>query len=312
MIAMATMEDAGAARLVVHADRRLAEQVRRLGGQRMVFFAGLPGTGKSLLVHQLAHLAGDAGRRVHLLQWDVARPAFEASPAGRRYPLADGVTHPVIRKAAGLWVRQGIAGWNARHPEPEHLLIGETPFVGNRFVELARCLDDRAEPLLTAPSCRFVIAVPSGEVRRFLEAERERRAASPLHAREREDAPPRVLRDLWRDLAELARRLGIAVPGTGPAVAREGAGSSVDDGPEPYDPDVYRRVYESILRHRNVDVVALDTVLPTEKLSVYDFAVAPPDLVPTEAEAGEFIREVEHRYTEPGALERELARWWEV
>ena len=49
---------------------------------RCVFFAGLPGTGKSLLIHQLAHLAHARGRRVHLLQWDVARPAFEASPAG--------------------------------------------------------------------------------------------------------------------------------------------------------------------------------------------------------------------------------------
>src|SRR5437899_10129963 len=112
----------------------------------MVFFAGLPGTGKSLL----AHLAGDSGRRIHLLQWDVARPVFEASGAGRRYPLADGVTHAVIRKAAGLWVRRTIAVWHERHPEPQHLLVGETPFAGNRFVELAQRLDDRAEALLAA------------------------------------------------------------------------------------------------------------------------------------------------------------------
>ena len=178
----------------------------------MVFFAGLPGTGKSLLVHQLTHLAASAGRSVHLLQWDVARPAFEASAAGRRYPLADGVTHPVIRKAAGLWARRALVAWDERHPDPRHLLVGETPFVGNRFVELARRLDDAAEALLTAPSCRFAIAVPSREVRRFLEAERERRAASPLHPREREDAPPHVLRDLWRDLHDVARGLGIATP----------------------------------------------------------------------------------------------------
>jgi len=304
------MDDAGTARLVVHADRRLEGQLRRLGGQRMVFFAGLPGTGKSLLVHQLAHLATAAGRSIHLLQWDVARPAFEASPAGRRYPLADGVTHAVIRKAAGLWVRHALVAWNARHPEPEHLLIGETPFAGNRFVELAQRLDDPAEAVLAGPSCRFVVAVPSGEVRRFLEAERERRTARPLHAREREDAPPRVLRDLWRDLAELARGLGIAAPG--PVVGRLGAGSAADGGAEPYDPVVYTKVYETVLRHRNVEVVALDTILPTGTLSVYDFAVAPPDLAPTEAEADEFIREVERRYTAAGALEREIARWWEV
>jgi len=278
----------------------------------MVFFAGLPGTGKSLLVHQLAHLAGDSERRIHLLQWDVARPVFEASGAGRRYPVADGVTHAVIRKAAGMWVRHAIAVWHARHPEPEHLLVGETPFAGNRFVELARRLDDRAEALLAAPSCRFVIAVPSAEVRRFLEAERERRAARPLHPREREDAPPRVLRDLWRDLAALARRLDISAPGGGPAGGRDRPGNAVDDGAEPYDPVPYARVYETVLRHRNVEIAALDTVLPTEHLSVYDFAGAPPDLAPTEAEADEFIREIERRYPDTAALDREIARWWEV
>ena len=294
--------DAGiSARVVVDADRQLAEQLRQLNGQRMVFFAGLPGTGKSLLVHQLAHLASGTGRIVHLLQWDVARPVFEASPAGRRYPLADGVTHVVIRKAAGLWVRHAVVGWNERHPDAAHLLVGETPFVGNRFVELAHRLDDRAEVLLAAPSCQFVVTVPSRDVRHYLEAERERRAASPLHPREREDAPPRVLRELWRDLADVARGQGIAGPGVGPTA-----------GGLAYDPRVYQQVYQRVLRHRHVEVIALDVILPTETLSVYAFAVVPRDLVPTEAEADAFIGEVERRYPDPTVLERELADWWEV
>ena len=280
---------------MLHADPRLAREIGELARRRMVFFAGLPGTGKSLLAHQLAHLASGAGRRIHLLQWDVARPVFEAAPAGRRYPLVDGVTHAVIRKAAGLWVRHAVAGWSERHRGPEPLLVGETPLVGNRFVELAQRADDAAENVLGDPACRFAIAVPSRDVRAFLEAERERRAAHPLHPREREDAPPHVLRDLWRDLAALGKRLGIAAP--------DGA---------PYDPTVYRRVYEAVLRHRHVDVVALDVILPTERLSVYDFAVAPPSLAPTEADAEEFIREVERRYTDRRALEREIAHWWEV
>jgi len=296
-------------RLVVHADPRLAERLRGLGGERMVFFAGLPGTGKSLLVHQLAHLAGSTGRIIHLLQWDTARPVFEASPAGRAYPLADGLTHAVIRKAAGLWARHALVGWNERHREPEHLLVGETPFVGNRFAELARRLDDRAEVLLAASSCRFVVVMPSREVRRFLEAERERRAASPLHPREREDALPRVLRDLWRDLAGVARALGMSTTSAGPAAVGEGPGG---DAAAPYDPFVYTRVYERILRYRNVEVAPLDVILPTEKLSVYDFAVTPADLVPTEAEAEAFIREVERRYPDPRVLDGEIARWWQA
>ena len=296
--------------LVVQADPRLHAQVRALGGQRLVFFAGLPGTGKSLLVHQLAHLADASGRSIHLLQWDVTRPPFETSPAGRRYPPVDGVTHRVIRKAAGLWARHAIARWSERHPEPPHLLIGETPFAGSRFVELAQRLDDPIEPLLAGPSCRFVIPVPSAEVRRFLEAQRERRAADPLHPREREDAPPHVLRGLWRDLAAVARQMGIAGSDAGRVAGQESASSA--DGPPPFDPVAYRRVYEAVLRHRNIEIVALDTILPTGKLSVYDFAIAPADLAPSEADVEQFIREVERRYAEPAALEREIARWWDV
>ncbi|HXJ78336.1 MAG TPA: hypothetical protein VMS64_06590 [Candidatus Methylomirabilis sp.] len=292
--------DAGAGRLVIEADRQLAERIKSLAGQRMVFFAGLPGTGKSLLVHQLAHLAARDRRGVQLLQWDVARPIFEASSAARRYPMVDGVTHGVVRRAAGVWVRHAVEAWRARHADSDDVLIGETPFVGGRFVELARRLDDRAEALLTAGSCRFVIAVPSADVRRHLEAERERRTANPLHPREREDAPPHVLRELWRDLAEVARQLGIAgfPSGDGAAVA--------------YDPLVYRRVYETILRHRNVEAIALDVILPTESLSVYDFTAPPSVLVPTEADAEHFIRQVERRYPDLAALDREMARWWEV
>jgi hypothetical protein len=119
-----------------------------------------------------------------------------------------------------------------------------------------------------------------------------------------------VLRDLWRDLAAVALQMGITRSDAGRVAGRE-SGSGAD-GPTPFDPVAYRRVYEAVLRHRNVEIVALDTILPTEKLSVSDFAIAPLDLAPSEAEAEQFIREIERRYAEPAALEREIARWWDV
>lgn len=287
--------------LVVRADARLHAALERLAREpRLVFFAGLPGTGKSLLLHQLAHIAHVSGRAVHLLQWDVARPVFEAGEAGRRYPLVDGATHAVIRKAVGLWARRAVAAWDRRYPGPEHLLVGETPFVGNRFVELAQPGDDPAEPLLAGPSCRFVVPVPSREVRAHLEAERERRAARPLHRREAEDAPPQVLREMWRQLAEVARTLGIA----GPA---PGAGAV-----PPYDPAVYQHVYEAVLRHRHAEAMAVDTVLPTTSLSVYDFQMTRRDLTPTQEEVAECVRGVEARYPDPAVLEESVARWYDV
>src|SRR5262249_34943951 len=152
------------------------------------------------------------------------------------------------------------------------ILIGETPFVGSRFVELAQRWDDPTERLLTSRSCRFVIAVPSRDVRRFLEGERERRAVNPLHPRERGDAPASVLRDLWRDLMIVAGCLGIIAP------------PQSSEGPPPYAPDVYQRVYEAVLRHRNVETVNLDVILPTTRFSVYDFAVPPVSLIPSETD----------------------------
>ena len=284
--------------LVLARAPRLRADLERLARARMVFFAGLPGTGKSLLLHQLSHLAHESGRVIHVLQWDVARPAFEASEAGRGYPIVDGVTHAVVRKAVGLWVRAALVRWERAYAAPEHLLLGETPFVGNRFVELARREDDDAERLLERPTSRFVLAVPSREVRLFLEHERERRAARPLHPREREDAPPEVLRALWRHLAEVGCELGYRDPRLGDGTA--------------YDPAVYHAVYERVLRHRACDVIALDTILPTERLSVYDFTIPRRDVVPEAGDADALIAVVARRYPDRAVLESEVARWWEV
>jgi hypothetical protein len=275
----------------------LAEQAET---GRLVFFAGLPGTGKSLLIHQLAHLAHGRGRRVHLLQWDVARPVFEVSGPGRRFPQDQGVTHGVIRLAVGRWARQALARWDREHPDPEHLLIGETPFVGHRLIELARTADDAAESLLAADRTRFLVPVPSREVRRHLEGERARRAARPLHQREAEDAPPEVLRDLWRQVVAVARRLGLA------------GDRAESEGEAPYDPVLYERVYARLLTRRHAQTVSLDTVLPTAGRSVYDLRVPTRDLVPTDAEAAELVAQVEAGVGEPEALARQIDRWWVV
>ena len=107
-----------------------------------------------------------------------------------------------------------------------------------------------------------------------------------------------MLRDLWHQLTEVARALDIAVSGP--------------EGPGPYDPEVYRRVYEALLRHRHVEVVPLRTVLPTTGLSVYDVAVPHHEVTPREAEADAIVREAETRYPDANALARDVDRWWMV
>jgi hypothetical protein len=264
---------------------------------RFVFFAGLPGTGKSLLIHQLAHLAHARGRTITLLQWDVARPAFEASEAGRRYPQINGVTHCIIRIAVGRWARGALTRWDAQNSGEAHLLIGETPFVGHRLIELARPAEDPAEPLLASESARFIVPVPSRAVRQHLEAERERRIREPQHARESEDAPPHVMRELWQQLAATARAMGIANPAD-------------VNGKTPYDPQVYRDFYLRILSERHAQALAQDDILPAGALSAYDFVVPCAELVPAADEVALSIHSVERDYPTQADVEREIEAWY--
>ncbi|MBI1960026.1 MAG: hypothetical protein HYS36_12475, partial [Candidatus Rokubacteria bacterium] len=201
--------------------------------------------------------------------------------------------------AVGRWARSALARWHAGHPGFEDLLIGETPFVGHRLIELARPSPDEAEAVLSAEWTRFVIPVPSRALRAHLEAERARRAEAPLHSREREDALPEVLRDLWRQLVGVSRALGLADPAARP------------DDDVPYDPATYQRVYERLLTRRHARALPLHTRLPTEGLSAYDFRVPTTDLAPGEEEAARFIGEIEGAYPDPAAVEREIGGWYE-
>jgi hypothetical protein len=265
---------------------RMAEECRA------VFFAGLPGAGKSLLVQQLALLAHAAGRRIHLVQWDVARAAFETPALLARYPEVDGVTHAAIRKAVGLWARDAVSRWHESYPDPAHLLIGETPLVGNRLVELAQVRPDAAEAFLASAATLFVVPVPSAMVRARIEAARERTSAAPVHGREAADAPPAVLRALWREIHELGRRLD---------------GTAAPERNATYDPQAYARVYAHVLRHRHQTTLWVEELLPAAG-SVYDLDVADGELIATPEEAAAIMRQIEADYTDE-QLAQEVARW---
>ena len=134
-----------------------------------------------------------------LLQWDVARHPFETP----RYPLKDGATHPLVIQAVGAWLRRALAKW-ASARDAKNLLLGEAPLIGGRFMEICRPADDAAETLLRDQRTRFLLPVPSVALRAHIESQRERSIAAPRHKNEAHDAPPDLLRALWRDLYEVA------------------------------------------------------------------------------------------------------------
>jgi len=256
--------------------------------RRCVFFAGLPGVGKSLLLQQLALLAVEHGRRVSLLQWDVARGPFETPELLARYPETDGVTHPVIRKAAGIWARGAVAAWHAQYPDPQAILIGEVPLIGNRLIELVQRQPDAAEALLAGEDTLYLIPVPSREVRQVIEAARAREMAAPAHERERANAVPALVEALWQEVAAMAEVLGIgpARPGTvvNPRADEASSGAAPDAVPTVaatggFEPDVHAAVYQALLRHRHSMLLPITTALPVQA-SVYDALTAARNLVP--------------------------------
>lgn len=265
--------------------RARLEQLAR--DQRIVFLAGLPGVGKSLLVQQLSLLAHLAGRQVHLLQWDVTRAAFETPRILARYPEIDGFTHVAIRKAVGLWARDAVLAWHESHPDPAAMLIAESALIGNRLTELVEPADDGAERLLASPLMRVVVPVPSREVRARIERVRAATITAPRHPREVTDAPPNVLQAIWREVHREAVALGL----TNRVAGAEGAAGA----PPAYDPVAYTAVFSRLLRARTMEILEIDRVVEGAG-SVYHQRVPVRDLVATPLEVEQVMARVDRHF----------------
>ncbi len=283
-------------RVVLPTDSALLAQFETWAqSAKRVFFAGLPGVGKSLYLQQLALLAQAQGRRVHLLLWDRTRLAFERLPYTDRYPeSADGATHPAIRKAVGEWARQGLTAWAEAHADSADLLIGEVPLVGNRLIELVQQVDDSAETHLTAPTTIFSIPVPSARVRAHIEQARHATIAAPRNEREKYDASPPVMYETWYDMHAAAYKLGIAV----------------EDSAEPaYSADIYTKTYQHLLQHRNTVTLDIDTLLkPTG--SVYDLDNIVGEVHATDSEVAAIIAEIDTR--DSAEIEQSVKNWYKL
>jgi hypothetical protein len=270
------------------AHRLLSEAVQNC---KAVVFAGLPGVGKTLLLQQTALLSHAAGRPLYLLQWDIARQAFETPGILARYAEVEGTTHAAIRRATGFWVRGAVANWAAAHAGDDALLLGEAPFVGNRLIELARREADAAESFLAARTTLFIIPAPTLAVRRAIEATREREIEQPRHAREAANAPPNVLTLLMQELRAAGAALGVA-------------GARSEGG---YDPDVYTAVYLRLLEHRHTRALAIDECWPVIA-SPYELDMGASELHPSPAEVQTAMEQAEALGT--AQLDYDVQNWF--
>ena len=274
----------------------LFRAVERLAlSRKIVVFCGIPGVGKSLMLGQLARMAHGAGRPVHLLQWDVARLAFESPAVLARYPEVDGVTHAVIRRAAGVWARRAVRDWRTRHYGDDCLLAVEAPLVGGRFAELASPLGGAPKDELSLPDTRFVLVVPSAGVRREIEHARARTSVSPGHERECADAAPQVVSGLWAEVLRAAGELGIATAGGELATLRACTA-------------VCMRARSGVAKST---ILALDEMLPTGGRSAHDIGFWAKRLQPSRGHAEELADQVASSVPRIRAeLDEQMARWF--
>lgn len=258
---------------------------------RIAVICGLPAMGKSLLLCELAVIAGQRGRVVHCLQWDITLQSFNQAQIAAAYPEIAGITHPVVRCAAGLWVRRAVSDWWSRHSDPRHLLVIEAPLVGRRFSELALVARDSAEATLGSDVASFLVPTPTTEVRAAIHAARIASTAAPRHLLDEKNARPTVVDALWREIAAVADDLGIA----------RHADSS-------YSPEIYFGVYARLLQCRRVVRVPVQQIVD-ELTSPYVHQASTVEIAPTAHEAVRLVRAIEALGTEEAV--RSARQWYE-
>ncbi len=225
-------------------------ELLKLKEAKVVIFSGLPGVGKSLYINAFRAIVQDKGKDIDIIQWDVARKAFETEYISSYYPMGNGTVHNGLKLIAGLWLMDVVREWIDFNKKSDNILLIEAPLVGNRFIELMQeQLDDNLEAFLSSELCQVVVPIPSIKVRKAIEAERERQVSED--AKVWSGAKPSVMLMLWKDTCVIANEFG----------------KKIDvSGQPPYDPEIYNYVYSKILKHRNFVPLHIDEIFDVPEM----------------------------------------------
>ena len=258
---------------------------------RVVVFSGLPGVGKSLYINQFHAIASTYNRRIDLIQWDIARKAFETPHIAELYPMGDGVVHNGLKLTAGLWLEETVAKW-AGSPESDLLLI-EAPLVGHRFIELAKQSDaSPIEAFLSSHQCQFIVPIPSIDVRKRIEEARKVDVSED--AKTWVGAKPSVMLQLWKMICGIANEYGADI---------------CMEGQPPYDPKIYDMVFSRILQHRNYVPLHVDEVFQID-ISGEDELHALESMSASEEEANRFADLIDTTYPTNQSIDAVVDVWY--
>jgi hypothetical protein len=263
--------------------------------KKLLFVAGLPSSGKSLLLQQLTILADQAGRRIHTMQWDAARRSFETGHWLSIYPEVDDLTHPGIRKAVGLWVRGAVADWAKVHQEDTDILIAELPVVGGRFAELLQPHEDRAEAVIASDNVQFFVPIPTEDMRKVITGHRAETFTNPRNEQETKDAPIYIVESDWLAARQLYN-------------SWNGIENDAQTDAE-YSSDIYRAVFERLLRMRNFEILSIDRAFQTTG-SAYDRTTEVTELAASPEMVEATFAKLQQQF--PGdAVQSAVANWAE-
>lgn len=210
----------------------------------ILVISGLPGVGKSLYVNQVIEIARLKQRNVTVIQWDVARKAFETDELSKLFPMGEGVVHNGVKLCAGSWLNEVVADWIRKHDDENDFLLIEAPLVGHRFIEIMQVQEDgEIESFLASERMKVLVPIPSREVR--MKIEEARMAQVDEVAQSWMGAKPSVMLLIWKELCQLANELG----------------KNIDvSGQPPYDPEVYKFVFQRVLQNRHFVPIIIDEI----------------------------------------------------
>ena len=261
---------------------------------KIIVFAGLPGTGKSLYINHFYQIAKHNGQQAQVIQWDVARKEFEKEELNSIFPMNAGQVHPGVRLSAGFWVLNFIKHWAKNNLDKgSNILMIEAPLVGNRFSELCHKQeqeDVELEQLLSSDKVQFVLAVPNEKVREKIEADRVQQISES--AKVWSGAKPSVMIQLWKDTLVIAKEFGLT--------------SSQD---ESYRSDIYKDTYARILQHRQTNILNVDKVFDVQ---IHDESVlhSLENEIPTVVEVIAAVRYTKQAYPTEKEMIRKVKIWY--
>ncbi len=259
---------------------------------QIVVFSGLPGVGKSLYIREFQLIAKSQEKVVDVIQWDVARKAFETEYIQSHFPMGKGTVHNGLKLIAGSWLMDEIDLWLEQHRDTDRILLIEAPLVGHRFIELVKKdVHPDLEAVLASPATKIIMPIPTAEVRSKIEAERIRQVDE--NAKVWSGAKPSVMLMLWKMTCGIANEFG----------------KDIDmSGQPPYSAKVYEYVFSNILKHRNFVPLIIDEVyeVPTEDESTLHKA---DSIQADEETANHYGKMIVEHYTEE-QIDNIVSQWY--